>query len=294
MVPKERPRSYHGQPIVKEPAWTKEIPWYFAIGGIAGASAPLGFAAELSGNRALARRAYAVSLSGLATSPILLISDLGRPERFLYMLRVFKWTSPMSVGSWILSATGAALAPAAVASFRPDPGPALRLSQAAAAVLGPALSTYTAVLLTNTAIPAWSEARREMAWLFAASSAAGAGAAAAALTAASDAGPARRLAVGGALAEVAISTAMERRLGRVGEPYTRGRAGRFGRAAKALGIAGAALVAGRGRSRPEMVAGAAMIVAGTVCLRWSVYEAGFQSARDPSYTVDLQRPELAR
>lgn len=289
MVPKERPRSYHGQPVVKEPAWTKEIPWYFAIGGMAGASATLGLVSEATGNRTLARRAYLVSLAGVGASPVLLISDLGRPERFLYMLRMFKPTSPMSVGSWILSATGATVAPAALAAFRSEPGWTLRLCQLAAAVFGPALATYTSVLVTNTAIPAWSEARKEMAWVFAASSAASAGAAAAAIAPADCAAPARRLAVGGALAEVAASTLMEHRLGRVGEPYSEGRAGKFGRAAKALGLAGAGLIAKRGRSRPEMLAGAGMVLAGTVCVRWSVFEAGFQSARDPSYTVELQR-----
>ncbi len=95
-------RSYHGQPVIKEPVWTWEIPMYFFAGGMSGASAGLAYLSELRGNEVLARRAWAAALAGIAVSPPLLISDLGRPERFLNMLRMFKVTSPMSVGSWIL------------------------------------------------------------------------------------------------------------------------------------------------------------------------------------------------
>src|SRR5436309_903215 len=107
MVPEAVPRSYYGRPIVKEPVWKPEIPWYFFAGGLTGASAALGYAAHLAGNRPLARRTWLVTMAAGTASPLLLISDLGRPERFLNMLRVFKLTSPMSVGSWVVSATGA-------------------------------------------------------------------------------------------------------------------------------------------------------------------------------------------
>ena len=99
----ERAASYYGRPVIKEPVWTPEIPVYFFTGGLAGASAGLGVLAELRGNEVLARRAWAVALAGVAVSPVLLISDLGVPTRFLNMLRMFKVTSPMSVGSWILA-----------------------------------------------------------------------------------------------------------------------------------------------------------------------------------------------
>ena len=97
-------RSYYGQPVLKEPVWTPEIPVYFFTGGLGGASAGLAFLSELRGNDQLARRAWAASFAGLAVSPPLLISDLGVPRRFLNMLRMFKVTSPMSVGSWLLTA----------------------------------------------------------------------------------------------------------------------------------------------------------------------------------------------
>src|SRR5215218_8595674 len=101
-------RSYHGRPVLKEPVWTWEVPCYFFVGGLAGASAPLALAAQAAGNRPLERRAWLTALAGAAVSPALLVSDLGRPERFLHMLRMVKPTSPMSLGAWALTVFGAA------------------------------------------------------------------------------------------------------------------------------------------------------------------------------------------
>jgi Polysulphide reductase, NrfD len=86
-------RSYHGQPVIKEPTWTWEVPTYFFTGGMGGASAGLAYLAGLRGNDVLARRAWAASLGAIGVSPVFLISDLGRPARFLNMLRMFKVTS---------------------------------------------------------------------------------------------------------------------------------------------------------------------------------------------------------
>src|SRR5436305_14644241 len=115
MVPRAEPQSYYGQPVLKEPVWTPEVPFYFYTGGLGGASAGLALLAEARGNDELARRAWLIALAGVSASPVLLISDLGKPSRFLNMLRMFKVTSPMSVGSWILAASGTVTA-AAVAS----------------------------------------------------------------------------------------------------------------------------------------------------------------------------------
>ena len=292
MVPKEKPSSYHGRPVVKSPTWTWEIPWYLFAGGLAGGSSMLGFSASVSGNRPLARRAWFVSLAAITASPALLVSDLGRPERFLNMLRVFKPTSPMSVGSWILSLNGAVIVPAAYGALRSRPPLAARVAAPLAAALGLPLATYTGVLLANSVIPVWSEARRELPFLFAAGSAASTGAMAVALTPAGSAGPARRLAIAGAVGEIAVTRAMEQRLGALAEPYHQGRPQRFGRAAKALSATGAALVAtGRGR-RGRTLAGAGMILGGAICQRWSIFTAGFASAEDPKYTVGPQRARI--
>jgi Polysulphide reductase, NrfD len=286
--------SYYGRPIVKEPTWTWEIPCYLFAGGLAGASAPLAVAAEVAGNDALARRAWLISTGAVAVSPALLIADLGRPERFLNMLRVFKPTSPMSMGTWILSTSGPAFA---IGAARGVLGLFPRLGRAAAitsAVFGPALATYTAILLADTAVPIWHEARDHLPWVFAASATMSAGAAATLVTPARDAGPARRLAVGGALAGLVATQAMESHLGELGEPYRKGRAGGLLRLAKALTAGGAAVVAGAGtRRRGATLGGAAALVAGALCERWAIYKAGFASANDPKYTVEPQRRRLA-
>jgi hypothetical protein len=216
------------------------------------------------------------------------------------MLRMFKVTSPMSVGSWVLVLSGGASSTAALMELL-DPLPTVRrlrpLKWAAEAVSflsGPPLATYTGALVANTAIPVWSEARDELPWLFGASAAATAGAAAAIATPVEAAAPARRAAVGGSLVALGLTEAMERKLGFVGEVYKHGRSGRYGRIAKAATAAGAGLMAWQGRrSRLAAAAGGTLVLAGELALRWSVFKAGFQSARDPRYTVELQKKRLA-
>jgi len=288
-------RSYYGRPIIKEPVWEPTIPAYFFTGGLAGASSVLHLAARIAGNQPLARATLYCAAAADLASPPLLISDLGRPERFLYMLRVFKVTSPMSVGSWVLAVSGAASNTAAVLEVT---GLFRRVKVAAevvAALFGPPLSTYTGTLLANTAVPVWHEGRDELPWLFGASASASAGAAAAMLTPVESAGPARRLAVLAGAAELGLTEAMKHRLGFVGEVYDRGEAGKYGHISKACTTAGAALLATAGRrSRAAAVGGGALMLAGSLALRWSVFRAGFQSARDPRYTVVPQRERKLR
>jgi hypothetical protein len=283
-------RSYYGRPVLKEPVWQPEIPWYFLTGGLAGASSVLSLVARAAGNDTLERRSLYIGAAADLVNPVLLISDLGRPERFLNMLRVFKVTSPMSVGSWILAVSGSASVTAAVLRAAGRLKRVKTLAEVVSAASGAPLAVYTGALLANTAIPAWHEARRELPFLFGSSAAATAGAAAAMAVPPQEAGPARRLAVGGVLVENAVMLGIERRLGLVGEPYRQGEAGRYGGIAKACTLAGAALLAGPGRrSRLASAAGGALVLGGEAALRWSVFRAGFQSARDPKYTVLPQR-----
>jgi len=281
--------SYYGRPILKAPVWKWYIPAYFFTGGLAGASSALGLAAQLTGNRRLRRTALGAAAAGVAVSGPLLVIDLGRPGRFLNMLRVAKPTSPMSVGSWLL----AAFAPAAIGAAASDvTGRAPRLGRAAAAgagVLGPAVATYTAVLVADTAIPAWHEAHQQLPFLFAGSSMAGAGGVALASTPAAAAGPARRLAVIGAALEVGASRVMDRRLGELAGPYEEGRAGRLAKAAEACSLSGALLAAVAGRRRPTAIAAGTLLCAGSLLTRFSVFRAGFESAADPAATVGPQR-----
>src|SRR5438270_5344811 len=109
-------RGYYGLPFLKEPVWTWEVPSYFFVGGAAGAAAVLGAAAQITGaDRDLVSDARWIAAAGSALSAPLLIGDLGRPGRFLNMLRVFKLQSPMSVGAWTLTAFGTFAAPASFA-----------------------------------------------------------------------------------------------------------------------------------------------------------------------------------
>jgi Polysulphide reductase, NrfD len=292
MVPKDRPRTYYDRPVVNRPVWKPVIPWYFFTGGLGGASSALAYAATLTGNRRLAKRAWILAFFGISVSPILLISDLGRSERFFNMLRVFKITSPMSVGSWLLAANGAAVAPVASAQILGFPKGLGRRAEPVAALLGPPLASYTALLIANTAIPVWSEARKELPLLFASGGAASAGAAAAVITPARYAGPARRLALAGAAGEIINSELMKRRLGDLASVYAEGDAGRFERTSRARTIAGGALLAGAGRRRAGAVAGGALLLAGAVCKRWAIFKAGFASAEDPHQTVGPQRERV--
>jgi polysulfide reductase-like protein len=292
VVPRAEPRSYYGQPVLKAPVWTWEVPTYFFLGGLAGSSAGLAWLAGLRGNEELARRSWALALAGLAASPPLLISDLGRPSRFFNMLRMFKVTSPMSVGSWLLSAGGAATAVAAANALGGRLDGAARVARPAAAGLGLPISTYTAALVADTAVPVWHEARMMLPFVFGAGAAASAGAAATVVTRPEHAAPARRLAVGGAAAELLSTRLMENRLGELGAPYRGGTAGSLSRAATALTLTGAALVAGLGRRRSAAAAGGALVLAGALAERWSIYKAGFKSASDPTFTVGPQRERL--
>jgi len=146
--------SYHDLPLLKPPVWTWEVPVYFFVGGAAGAAAVLGAAAQLTGgDEDLIRDARWIALLGATLSAPLLIADLGRPERFLHMLRVFKPQSPMSVGVWTLTAFGGAAAGAVILPWKPLKD----LSALAAAATGLVMATYTGVLLGVTAIPVWKE-----------------------------------------------------------------------------------------------------------------------------------------
>ena len=288
-------QSYYGRPVLKEPTWTWEIPTYLFTGGVAGASSVLSLSAKLFGNEELSKRALYIGAAADVVNPLLLISDLGRPERFHHMLRMFKVTSPMNVGAWVLTANGGASTTAALLELLGILRPLKRLAELVAFLFGPPLATYTGVLLSDTAIPVWHEARQELPWLFGASAAASAGAAACVFCPPANAGPARRLAVGGVMAEGLLMQAMHVRLGETGEVYHQGTAGKLSLAAKGLASGGALLLARRGRRRRgAAVLGGALVCAGELCLRFAVHHAGKQSARDPKYVVKPQRVRANR
>jgi formate-dependent nitrite reductase membrane component NrfD len=291
----EQSRSYYGLPVLNKPVWeAREIAGYFFLGGLAGASSVVALGAQLTGRPALARGAKAGAAAAAALSMAALIKDLGRPTRFLHMLRVFKPTSPMSVGTWILSGYVPAAMAAAISDLSglmPGAGTA---AAGAAAALGPALASYTGVLVADTAVPAWHDARRELPFLFVASAATAAAGLGLACAADSEAAPVRNLAVIGGAAEVAAETLLERRLEPVvGRAYREGRAGVLLKAAKVLTAVGGIGAAGGARRKALRLAAAAALLAGSACTRFGVFYAGVASAEDPAATIEPQRARLA-
>ena len=162
-VPMQPERGYYGLPLLKEPVWTWEVPAYFFVGGAAGAAAVVGAAAQIAGaDRDLVGDARWIAGAGAALSAPLLIGDLGRPERFLNMLRVFKLQSPMSIGAWTLAAFGTFASAALFAEeVRKRTDLPVQLIGDAAALLagatGLVMSTYTGVLIGATSIPVWAK-----------------------------------------------------------------------------------------------------------------------------------------
>jgi formate-dependent nitrite reductase membrane component NrfD len=285
--------GYYGRPMIKPPEWTDLIPTYFFVGGLAGTSAVLAFTERLAKNHALARTMTFTAAAGSLISAYCLIADLKRPERFMNMLRVFKPTSPMSMGVYLFSAFAGSTTIAAASELTGILRPIGRIFEGIAALLGPPMSVYTSVLISDTVVPAWHYGRESMPILFAATSCATAGAAGMLFTPAADARPARRLALIGGLA---IPVALERlhmELGpRQEEAYNEGQAAFFAKAAKMLNYAGiVATVFAKDNDVAGKIAGTLLLASG-LAERFAVYRAGCVSAKDPSYTIDAQRKRI--
>ncbi len=306
MVPDATFTSYYGRPVVKAAPWEAAIPLYLFMGGIAGGSSLLAAGADLTDRPALRRGLRIGATGAISVSLAALVADLGRPERFLNMLRVFKPTSPMSVGTWILTAygPGAVVAGAAeVAKLLPVRFGVLstlldwaaRPAGLAAAAFAPGVASYTAVLLTNTSTPAWHDAHRELPFVFVGSAAAASGGLGMLLAPVAQTGPARMFAIAGAAAELAVEHRMEHSMGLSAEVLHTGHAGTLMQASKILTATGAlgALLVG-GRSRWGAAVSGVALLAGSACTRFGVFEAGPASVHDPKYTIVPQRERLNR
>lgn len=299
MVPDAEFTSYYGRPIIKPPVWkVPDVPAYLYLGGMAGVTATLGELGSVTGRPALRRVGRLASAGGAVASVGFLIHDLGRPERFLNMMRVIKPTSPLSVGSWILAPFGTLTGATAASELTGLLPGVARLTGAGAGLLGPAMTTYTAVLLSDTAVPAWHDAYRELPFLFASSAlASGGGVGLVAGLSDRDARPSRRVAVAGAVGELVVSELLERRIGYSAKAYRTGRAGTVLRAARAgtavggLAAAASGFLGGR-RARLVGALGGLLLNASAAATRYGVFEAGMESARDPAYTVVPQRARL--
>lgn len=274
-------------PMMHAPVWTWEVPAYFWVGGIAAGSSFVALACDLTGDHRSAKVARGVALAALMPSPPLLIMDLGRPERFYNMLRVFKPRSPMSMGAWALSAFGGLAASAVGADLLGRERLAQRLG-AANAVVGGYLGSYTGVLLAATATPIWSRSRLFLGPIFV-STATATGAAACRLVLTVTGVPRghrtrealARVETGAMTAELILSTVNEHRLGRLANAVEEGTPGKFLKAAKWLVRFGltSRLVGGR-LSGPAHHAASVSYLAAGLCFRYAWVLAGPVSARD--------------
>lgn len=315
MVPEAEFTSYYGRNIVKPAPWTHEIADYLWLGGMAGGSALIASGAGFTGRKRLRRRSRISSLVLVGLGGNALIADLGRPERFLNMMRTAKLTSPMSVGSWILTGfsltTGAATL---TANLRAPEKPfvaarrklnltgskatttlrwADHLASAASAFFSPPLAAYTAVLLADTATPLWHQSYRELPFLFVSSGTAAASGLAMISSPVDETVPVRQLAMIGVACDLTADALLEQRLGEEAQPLHEGKAHRFHTAAKVLNVVGGVGAAVAGRNRPLNVVAGACLVAGSFCTRYAIYHAGQESAKDPVYTVRPQRRRAA-
>lgn len=306
-VPDAEFSSYYGQPVVKPVPWDHRISAYLFVGGIAGTSGIIAAGAAATGNEVLRRNSRLTAMVTVGLSGAALVADLGRPERFLNMLRTVKLTSPMSVGTWILSGYAAfagVTTAKEVLDLLPAGGPLRPLSRVVApltppatvgqALLGAPLAAYTSVLLSDTAHPVWHESRGQLPFVFVGSAALASGGVQMLLTPAAHAGPARRLALLGVGTELVAMHQLEEHLGELGidEPIAAGRGSAKLRVAKALTIAGGVGTLLAGRSRVAALASGAALATASALTRMGIVEAGIESAEDPKYTVRVQKDRL--
>ena len=307
MVPEPEFTSYYGRPVVKPAPWGNDVAAYLFLGGVAAGSALLGLGGQLTGRPTLRRNARLSALGAVGLGAVALVKDLGRPERFLNMLRTIKLTSPMSVGSWILSAFSIGTSVSAVAEIdrmsgtRLPLGPLRILLQAAegpagfeAALFAGPLAAYTAVLLGDTATPTWNAGHEELPFVFVGSAALASAGLAMMTTPVHEAGPARTLAVLGVVGDVVAMRVMEQRMDPVAaEPLHQGKAGAMLKWSERLAAAGALGTLLGGRNRLVAAASGSALLVASVLTRFGVFEAGLSSARDPRYTIEPQKNRLA-
>jgi formate-dependent nitrite reductase membrane component NrfD len=284
-------------PVIHPSVWSWEVALYFWFGGVASGSSFAALAADIAGDEGSARVARKVALVTVMPAPVLLIADLGRPERFLNMLRIFKPRSPMNMGAWCLTAFSAAGAGAVGADLIGARRTGRTLG-AAQAFLGSYLGSYTGILLATTAVPLWARSRAFLGPIFV-STATATGAAATRLTLAAT-GQAEdhpthvalsRIESGAILAELTLSTINERRLGRAGEALGHGTPGRLSTVAKGLVSSGLALsLVARGRARrPARNLASLLYLAGGLAYRFAWVEGGRASAHDDEAVALMAR-----
>jgi hypothetical protein len=274
---------------------------------VAGGSALLGVGGQVTGNPVLCRNSRLAALAAVGLGAVALVEDLGRPERFLNMLRTIKLTSPMSLGSWILTAFSAGVGVSAVSEIdrmtgsRLPLGPLRRLLRGLegpagveAAVFAAPLSVYTAVLLSDTANPTWNAAREDLPFVFVSSASLAAAGLAMITTPVREAGPARALAVLGVAGDLIATRVMEKNMDPIAaEPLHLEGPGRMLAWSQRLAVAGGIGVLIGGRNRWAAAASGVALLGASALTRFGILRAGIRSTQDPRYTVEPQKNRLA-
>jgi formate-dependent nitrite reductase membrane component NrfD len=280
-------------PMMHTPVWSWEVPLYFWFGGMAAGASFVALACDLAGDDASARTARKVAMAALMPSPPLLMMDLGRSARFYNMLRIFKPRSPMSMGSWCLTAFGGLGAGAVGADLLGRRRTARGLG-AVTALAGVYLGSYTGALLASTAVPVWARSRLFLGPIFI-SSATVSGAAATRLALAGSGmrpgHPTRaalaRVENGAMAAELIISEINHRRLGRLASGLDEGAGARWFRAAQWFARGGLTLrFAGRG---PAEHGTSLLFMASALCVRFAWVRSGRSSAQDDETVARVAR-----
>jgi formate-dependent nitrite reductase membrane component NrfD len=283
-------------PMMKEPVWSREVPLYFWFGGMAAGASFVGVACDVAGDESSARVARKVALAALMPSPPLLILDLGRPERFYNMLRIFKPRSPMSMGSWCLTAFGG-LASGAVGADLLGRRRTARGLGVATATAGAYLGSYTGVLLAATAVPVWARSRVFLGPIFV-STAVLTGAATTRLVLTATGLPVDhptcealgRVESGAIAAELLLSQANHHHLGDVASVLEQGAGAKWFRGAQWLARMGLAarVLRRHAPGRLEQVASVAFLAA-ALCFRFAWVESGRSSAQDDEAVARMAR-----
>lgn len=288
-------------PMMKAPVWTWEVPLYFWFGGMAAGASFVGVACDLAGDERSAQVARKVALAALLPSPPLLILDLGRPERFYNMLRIFKPRSPMSMGSWCLTAFGG-LVSASVGADLLGRRKTARSLGAATAVAGGYLGSYTGVLLASTAVPVWARSRLLLGPIFVSTATlTGASATRLVLTGTGlPAGHPTREALGrvenGAItAELLLSELNRHRLGRLGSVLEDGAGGEWFRRAQWLSRVGLATRLVSNHKRLGLLEHVASVcfMGAALCFRFAWVRSGRSSAQDDEAVASTARERAA-
>lgn len=288
--------AYYDYPVIKAPVWKWYIPAYYYFGGTAGAALVIGAAAQLHAPtlNPLIKRSHWIGTIGSSIGGLLLIADLGRPMRFLAMMRVFRPTSPMNLGVWILSGAAPFGTSAALFCGRSGwLGTFGKMMSYVAGFFGLGLATYTGVLVGNSVIPVWYLARTVLPVLFGAS---GLASAVSILDILSPDPASKRLlqitGAAGRVTELVAAAAMERSVAKVPRaaiPLRNGRMGLIWRGGALLTAASVVVSMLPGSGRWKRITSGSLGAAGSFCVRFGVHYAGIRSAKDPRASFEAQR-----